>query len=502
MKRFLLFAAFTLLITACIENDIPYPTIYGNFTSFQVVGQMGSSTINTTKRTVVLQVAETVNRQQVVVANFSTTEQTTASIAIGDTINLIDSAQCTLTTYQDYVWTIYAKQEIIRRTLVSGQIGAAVFDVENCTATIYVNNEQDVSNITVTEIKLGPANAITTPDPTTVTDFTNPQQFNVSVWGQTETWQVVVIPTNEQIKTLTPEVWAKFAVLNGEYDISSPNAPTFEYCEQGSTTWIPVSSESISINGAQFTDTIRNLTPETNYQYRAVLGEAVGNTMLFTTEDAPTLPNMNFGSWHYDDDIWNPWPINGEQIWQTGNSGVASFASCNTTPTDGSFAIADTAAKLETIAVSLVGLAAGNIFVGDFQLNIFNPVSSVKFGKPYTGRPTKLKGYYKYSPQVINKPTDSEHYGEMDKCHIYIYLEDWEGATTRPENPIQIAHGELKSDVEVANYTQFEIDINYSIKNRKPSHIIIVATSSYLGDYYTGGIGSTLYVDEFEFSFD
>lgn len=37
---------------------------------------------------------------------------------------------------------------------------------------------------------------------------------------------------------------------------------------------------------------------------------------------------------------------------------------------------------------------------------------------------------------------------------------------------------------------------------RKPTYVVISACASYLGDYFTGGVGSLLYVDEFEFVYD
>ena len=51
-------------------------------------------------------------------------------------------------------------------------------------------------------------------------------------------------------------------------------------------------------------------------------------------------------------------------------------------------------------------------------------------------------------------------------------------------------------------YERFEIDIKYRDTNRKPTYILIVASSSKYGDYFTGGEGSTLYLDELELSFD
>ena len=37
------------------------------------------------------------------------------------------------------------------------------------------------------------------------------------------------------------------------------------------------------------------------------------------------------------------------------------------------------------------------------------------------------------------------------------------------------------------------------ISNNTPKYVVISACASSLGDYFTGGVGSVLYVDEFEF---
>ena len=46
----------------------------------------------------------------------------------------------------------------------------------------------------------------------------------------------------------------------------------------------------------------------------------------------------------------------------------------------------------------------------------------------------------------------------------------------------------------------FEIELKYRNK-RTPKYCVLVCSSSKYGDYFTGGQGSILYVDEFEFTF-
>ena len=160
---------------------------------------------------------------------------------------------------------------------------------------------------------------------------------------------------------------------------------------------------------------------------------------------------------------------------------------------------------MQTISVALVGVAAGNLFIGTYQTQLTAPSTSVSFGQPYTGaRMTKLSGYYKYTPMPINYPTSGTSIPgnlTIDQCHVYLIL--WDSAGN------QIAYGEFYSSESVTQYTKFEVDIEYSNRTAKPAKLAIVATSSRYGGDFDGmkvvgqvGEGSTLWIDELELSYD
>ena len=109
--------------------------------------------------------------------------------------------------------------------------------------------------------------------------------------------------------------------------------------------------------------------------------------------------------------------------------------------------------------------------------------------------------------------------GKVDICQIQIFLTDWEtqfrintkeSTFVDVENdPNIIAYGKLESNVNtstkdnlVNGYEPFTIKLDYRDLTRKPTMIVIVAAASKYGDYFTGGIGSTLYLDEFSFVYD
>ena len=76
-----------------------------------------------------------------------------------------------------------------------------------------------------------------------------------------------------------------------------------------------------------------------------------------------------------------------------------------------------------------------------------------------------------------------------------------------PNDESVIAYGQLVADKEVtgsetSGYQKFSIDIQYRRTDIQPSYIVVVAAASRYGDYFTGGAGSVLYLDEFEFIYD
>lgn len=103
--------------------------------------------------------------------------------------------------------------------------------------------------------------------------------------------------------------------------------------------------------------------------------------------------------------------------------------------------------------------------------------------------------------------------GVPDSCHIYVALTDWTAPyeiRTNPKNrnlfnkdaDYVIAYGELISGADMDSYKPFEIVLNYKDTSKVPSYIQITCSASKYGDYFTGGNGSKLWVDQFTFDWD
>lgn len=302
--------------------------------------------------------------------------------------------------------------------------------------------------------------------------------------------------------------WASFAQLEGRYFTTDvPDGLTFQYKESSASDWIEVPTADVQMNASalRFTTVLYGLKPSTEYAFKAVSAEdKETKEITFTTATAGTIHNLSFDSWTDSDKYPN---ASGYDIWDSANS---SGASTTTTPT--SDAVEGNAAKLESVTAFGM-LAAGNIFTGQF-VGLAGLGAELDWGTPFSSRPIALRGYYKYSPQTINKTKDpyKDKEGEVDQCQILMFLTDWDGTFRVNTNKKQfvdldnnsgiIALGQFNTSETVDGYKKFTLPLVYRDATRIPNYVVIAAAASRYGDYFTGGVGSTLYIDEFEFVYD
>ena len=174
MKRILTILLLIATLGACIKNDIPLPVIKPRIVSMEVSGA-SDIYIDSEKQDVEITLNEqtdicNVDIKQVVFAD----ELTRSSWEITGQHDLSQKLSVTLSTYQDYVWTITTKQPISRYFTVAGQVGASVIDDVNHRAVVYVSENQDITDITITSLKLGAADISTySPAIESIKDFTN-----------------------------------------------------------------------------------------------------------------------------------------------------------------------------------------------------------------------------------------------------------------------------------------------------------------------------------------
>ena len=363
------------------------------------------------------------------------------------------------------------------------------------------------------------------------------------------TFNVSTKPTSGA--TLTAGAWDRLAYLKAtnvstgtgvsaegmkfQYRAAVETATLAEDEEAGWTDVVTTTEEN------NYTAMLTGLAAETGYECRLVNGDGdVIATQSFTTgkADAQTaLVNGGFEDWcvrSAKTALTNKnttFPCSetdydaGNLYWDTSNRGANSISQMDPTNKSTDFVIAGTyAAKLQSVKVLGSIFAAASMYTGSFGGASMDMSATINFGRSFTSRPIALHGYYQYSPANVdavgdNLPADATvSEGNPDQCAIYVALTkktytinnkqedtfiDFEG----DENII--AYGTIEGDYVKTNgaangYTEFTIPLQYkeSQFGAIPTHIIIVCSASKYGDYFTGGKGSTLYVDDFSLVYD
>lgn len=193
-----------------------------------------------------------------------------------------------------------------------------------------------------------------------------------------------------------------------------------------------------------------------------------------------TIPNLDFESWvlsassKYED----PTPAT---IWATPNFAMdlifgnpsTSLVQKSTDAHGGSYA-----ALMKSRDI-LNNFAGATLFTG--FLNTTNPLSPVAFlGKPFTGRPIAMKGWYKYTSV------------SGDSSSIYIKLTKWNTSTNSRD---VVGFVEQRDYTSVAAYTPFTLTINYS-STAIPDSVTIVFSASAGAEQGVGQEGSSLWIDD------
>ena len=312
--------------------------------------------------------------------------------------------------------------------------------------------------------------------------------------------------------------------------VVDPAKMFIEYKKASASEWTSVAA---TVNGTDaYKATLTGLTAETAYQYRMAYRDGDTNfeseAKSFTTEAATALINGNMNDWYKSGKTWyacseSYFSTNGSSFWDSSNPGTTTGAGAlvNKNPTQGNATTVHTAggksAELKSQYASAFGIgkfAAASLYTGKFNKLQGADGAVIDFGQPFTARPTQLHGYFQYTSAKINyvgkdTPASANIVKNQtdDICSIYIALTtevktvdntvvstfvNWE------TDPAVVAYGELPaSDCVTTNgWKEFTIDLKYHNLTAKPTHIIIVCSSSKYGDYFTGGDGSIMYVDD------
>ena len=534
--------ALSLLLTACIKNDIPYPVV-----ELEVLGVSGKgftcaeSDIDRKNRIVTLHLDETTDISRVQIDSISITSGGKASVPLSGEFDLRGNLPITLSLYQDYDWTLHAEQQIERIFTVKNQIGSATFDVAAKTATAYVPSGTDMNNIQITELKLGPKEITTmTPSPEELTVFETYRQVYIQYHDFKETWRLYVIPTDISIQFTQTDAWSRVLWLYAAG--KSGTSLGFRYRKSGDTQWTDVPADKITIDGGSLSTCISGLEPETSYEVIAFSDENETDIVTLKTDPESVLTNGDFETWCTEKDIVYPGPTKESSYWGTGNPGAAiAGATLTSSTTDKRPGSPGTyAAHLQSKLAGIAGigrLAAGNLFIGQY-VGTRGTNGIVGFGRPYTLRPTALKGWIKYNRGAITDvgttqpPGVTIAKGDPDNGIVDMALGTWTpeeygvcekedgnkqvgtdevpicidtrdpNTFFNPKSPAVVAYGEMVLTESIAEWQQFSIKLDYNTTHTIPTHLVIVCSASRYGDYYIGSRDSEMWIDDFELVYD
>lgn len=529
LRHILLCLATAATLASCIKNDVPLPVIIPKISAFEAEGCTGID-INSDSRTITLMLQEQTDPRLVNITKMEVEPATTkCDTKLEGWKDLSKGLDFTLTIYQNYHWHITVQQPIERFFAVEGQVGSASIDDVNKRAIVSVKSDISLSQINITDLKLGPADVTTyVPRMEEMHNLRHGQTVKVTYFGKTEEWTLWASNTTTVVEMDSVDPWTRVAWLSATGIAGQDNG--FMYRKTGSAQWIKLDASKIAIDGGAFKGCVEDLEPLTDYECYAYSGNNATDVFAFSTEEERQMPNSSFETFSHAEsnnyfsffDPASSVPELQSMWWGSGNEGSTKVgASASITDPDGTeHRVGDYSVKMTSKYV-VIKFAAGNIFTGSFGQVIGVSGGSVYFGRPWTLRPRKLRLWVKYTTGPIDHfggapDNDPTKLGDNDRCQVFIALGDWAyskyGGTKespvmvdttdkstffKPKAEAVIGYGCYTSN-ETFDWKQIEIPIEYTSTSRIPTHIIVSCAGSMLGDYFTGSTSSRFWVDGME----
>ena len=348
--------------------------------------------------------------------------------------------------------------------------------------------------------------------------------------------------SNALLNLQSPEpydIWATKATVSAVAMQDEYGNVSFEYRKKGDSDWNSATATQVG-DGARpsFNAVLTSLLPETPYEYRVIsdIDNYVSEPLEFTTESPLQLPNAGFEHWSDGENgVKLPFDAGEDPFWDSGNRGSITLG-VNVTSDDSSVKHSgDKSIKLASANVEFLGFgkfAAGNVFVGEY-LKTDGTDGVLGWGRPFTSRPTALKGYIKYRTGKLNSLKLSDNIKKIpgnpiaaddnDQGIIYVAILDNSVSKTAEGKSypviIKTKTAELfsENDPNVLGYGQqvwtentegegmipFTIPINYDGKPHNiPSYILLTCSASRYGDYFVGSTSAEMWIDDLELVYE
>ena len=238
------------------------------------------------------------------------------------------------------------------------------------------------------------------------------------------------------------------------------------------------------------------------------------------TAEGPQIYNMGFDLWFDDADntgLCYPYAENASEAEQSAWAMWPLFpalSGVNTVEPERSLLYktgeGKAALKLES-KESSQQFAAGMVHSGQ-AADLFPMYTAYTLGTAFTDRPLALEGYACYKPKTVDHAQRPylDLMGKTDIGHVVVLLTDW-NIPFSVEPPSRLVNYESDSGIigcgrvlfeqENDGYVRFQVNIAYR-NQRTPTYAVIIISSSAYGDFFTGAVGSVLYIDELAFLYN
>ena len=298
----------------------------------------------------------------------------------------------------------------------------------------------------------------------------------------------------------------------------------------------PASGSLQDFTKGPVTYTVTSEDRQWNRTYKVAFTEPILPKSKFSYENVDTLEGgfLVLNKYHQFYELNQ----NGEKqrFWASGNAGFAlslfSGAGPKQFPTYMSEnGFEGNGVRLKTMYAGDLGkgmgkpIAAGNLYLGRFMVEYaaMDPLKATEFGVQWDRDPVRITGYYKYKPgpeftnvkmEVIPDRIDEASiyavfYNNIDPngSQYFLYGEELADLDKIIDNPQVYKVARVSSLPPTDQWTRFEMffegrDVPEEAVANKNCNLAIVFSSSKSGAQFEGAIGSTLYIDEVEVSYE
>ncbi len=267
------------------------------------------------------------------------------------------------------------------------------------------------------------------------------------------------------------------------------------------------------------------------YEYSLMInGNLVGTSNYFSTPTGNQIPNGDMEQWSQSGNTYYPGVSANDKYWDTGNKGTTTVGDTGNNLTSKSTDVrSGTKGSYSAFLDSKVVMGkfgAGNIFVGNFGKVVITSLSAtVYFGQPFTfnAKPKGVRMWVKYNCGSIDNVGSVGKKGDPDLTKIFCCVCNWNSAwcvdsdkadatTFSPsmENIRNCTDGRYSGvlytayfDTNTSNNEWHELYIPFekiegADDSKGANYLVLTATCSGYGDYFTGSSDSWMYIDDIE----